>query len=265
MATTLIGEKPEYRILDQQFRNFDQLISNLRTLSIGLEDDVASAAALDASIIADTIRHNYQAYMTTYGPGGSDMAEGIWNFDQSNVSLRRGAVRYKDPIGKKVHYKYHGAPSIYVRWDGKQRFDVKISGKDILYQEFGTGQVGRRDHYPFASAVNRYGIYAAAAWEYEVGEYIIKNGRYKNSSELNVYMPRWYKNMRAAGVISANDSVWKSPFGPTMGNHAGRFIYDTMVEYRSGLERNSSVNAYPRLARRPVYIMVKKRVTRRKK
>ena len=121
---------------------------------------------------------------------------------------------------------------------------VRISGKDILYQEYGTGTRGLRNPHPRhdADGMKPYGS----------GQNIIHNGEKNNGKQV----PYWYKLYRdfPGGVyeskygkinvrnipstdfgkepIGSSEYVWKHNGVVTKGLPAGRFIYDSCRKYK---------------------------------
>ena len=123
---------------------------------------------------------------------------------------------------------------------------VGIRGKDVLYQEYGTGTRGSRNPHP---THNQDGMYP-----YGSGEYVIHGGKRNNGDSA----PRWYRLYRDYGAaipkmkknswltgktaeklandfndepIGFNEYVWKHNGIITKGLPTGRFMYDTRKQY----------------------------------
>lgn len=173
-------------------------------------------------------------------------------------SIKKSSVEAARDFAKTLEQKYTAyinrvensgqethAGSVYIN-ETEKGATVGIRGKDVLYQEYGTGTKGERKPHP---THNQDGMYP-----YGSGEYVIHRGR-RNNGDL---APRWYTLYRDYGSsipkmkekswltgkeaerlandfndepIGFNDYVWKHNGIITKGLPTGRFMYDTRKMY----------------------------------
>ena len=225
----------EFNVKDREFKKLDDFLDGLYDISQNIKDDVKRMAAEDAATIAENLAMNYQEYMQTYGghPQGARIDD--IETDSTRVKLKKNRAG-----------EWTGAPEIVVN-ETPNGFTVKMSGKDVLYQEFGTGTVGDGD----------YEGNLPANWKYGSGPKILKQGRYKNGGGDN-NIPTWYKKAIESGVIDSSAEVWYSPMGITEGNYAGSFLYKTWSEYLDQFQVSNNL----KLGRNNMYIYVKKKLSK---
>lgn len=220
---------------ERGFIDLDDFVDNLYDLSSNIKDDVKAMAATDAAYMAKKLSENYTDYMAAYGKKSEGAKTDDVSTDESDVKLTKNRAG-----------QWAGAPKLEVN-ETKTGFTVKMSGKDILYQEFGTGTVGEGE-YP--GKLPNY-------WHYASGEKIIQNYRYINSSFIDNKAPKWYRKAIKEKIIPKSAKVWHSPIGITEGNHAGAFMYDTWMDYRDDLETGSNLQ----LGRNNLNIYIKNKLS----
>ena len=219
------------------FIDIDDFVQNLYDFANDIKDDVKAMAATDAATIASELAANYDDYLSLYGrkSGGAEIDD--VNTAQSDVKLRKNRAG-----------EWTGAPKIEVN-ETKTGFTVKMSGKDILYQEFGTGTVGEGE-YPGK---------LPSYWRYASGPKVIKNYKYINSSFIDNRAPKWYRDAIKDGIISRSAKVWHSPVGITEGNHAGAFMYKTWMDNMADIETSGNLQ----LGRKNLNIYIKNKLAKK--
>lgn len=165
--------------------------------------------------------------------------DGIDNFIKrdENADKKASALLARD-LAKTIGSKYtdyvnntskflHGDKNIKISvTDTKKGCIVHISGKDILYEEYGTGSRGRDNPHPNhdADGMNPYGS----------GRNIIHDGERNNGHDI----PYWYNYTHnyptdfEGDKILPSDYVWRYKKTITKGLPAGKFIYDSCQEYK---------------------------------
>lgn len=241
---SIVGNKVTLTVKDKEFKGLDQLLQNIIDFGFELEDETESRTVSDAVDLLETLTQKYEEYIDIYGSKSQGSRVDDVELDVSKIKLNKRGSHWT------------GAPMAYVT-KNKTGCNVTLYGKDILYHEFGTGTVGRDDDYPFDKLKVNFNL-TAPAWNYGSGLKIITNGHYKNVSSLENSVPAWYKKAVANHIISESAEVWMSPMGITEGNHAGMFMYDTLMEYRDQLD--SSV--VPKLGKKSLTLMTKKKITK---
>ena len=219
----------EFNIHDNEFNQLDKLLKNLEDLSYDIEDDAKAMAATDAKYLAQSLAEKYEEYMATFGYGGNKA-------DKKEVTSTANVNRAGE---------WTGAPSITID-ETKTGFTVKMSGKDILFQEFGTGLIGE----------GTYEGNLPGYWHYASGDKILQGGKYKNGSSNNEDIPSWYLDGLKDGWIPKNAAVWYSPMGVTEGNIAGQFMYDAYTEYLDNFETKSNLQ----LGRKNLQVYIKNKL-----
>ena len=193
-----------------KFTELDQFIKRLDDLSYTINDDIKGMAASDARYLAEKLAENYKASMV--GSGAKSDAKEVSSTPQVKLKKNRAG-------------EWTGAPEITVN-ETKTGFTVKMSGKDILYQEFGTGLIGEGS---YEGTLPSY-------WRYASGKKILQNGAYKNLSSIKEEIPEWYIKGLKEGWIKENAAVWYSPMGVTEGIPAGNFMYNTYMDFLDDFE-----------------------------
>ena len=201
MANT-IG-KIEFNIKKGSFDKLDKLLSNIIDYADEFEEEVEYNAGIDAANFAEQLATNYQSYVQSYTRD-----------KELNPDLP-GYERIQFTSGRT-----YGTPTIITKY-GKDGFEVIIRGRDIQYQEYGTGDIGAEDPHPEKPA----------DWIYSSGANVIRNGKYINGGSVNDVIPKWYKSGVEKGSIDENRAIWMAPFGPTYGLPSGQFVYNTFDEY----------------------------------
>lgn len=223
----------QFKIKNKDFYNLDTLINNLYDYAETLDDDIDNNAAVDAATVAQILSENYKSYY--------DYAEShdeTYKYEGTKVKLSHSGGRY------------HGAPTLEVR-KTKDGYHVLMSGKDIIYQEYGTGTVGQDDGYPDK---------LPDGYTYGGGPKVLQGGAYKNGGNLKGGIPEWYQNLLEEGAISESDMIWRSPRGITKGDHAGAFMYNTYEEVMDELDNPNSTVL--KNGRRNLNIMVSNKITK---
>ena len=223
----------EFHIKDNGFKQLDKLLKNLENLSYDIKDDTKAMAATDARYLAEKLSKKYEEYMGTFGYGANKA-------DKKEVTSTANVKLKKNRAGE-----WTGAPSITID-ETKTGFTVKMSGKDILYQEFGTGLIGD----------GTYEGNLPSYWKYASGQKILQGGKYKNASNNNGSIPSWYKQGLKEGWIPKSSAVWYSPMGITEGNVAGQFMYDAYIEYLDEFETKSNLQ----LGRKNLQVYIKNKL-----
>lgn len=234
--------KYEFNIKQGKFKSIDQLINTLENLGANLENDVESAAAYDAAEYVAKLNENYQLYVSENSPEKGSA------YDRSAIQF--GYTRHNG--------QRYGVPSIYAT-HSKDGFNVSISGKDILYQEYGTGVPGRDSDRPSVRDYEKIGIETPYPFgeKYLIGEHIIRNYRYVNSNQLvGQKIPTWYERAIKQHIITPSNYAWHGPLGVTVGIAAGHFVYDTHSWY---LDEVQSVNTKLRLGKHSFTTTLKKK------
>lgn len=241
---SIIGNKVTLTVKDKEFKGIEQLVENISNFGMEIEDEIESATVTDASMLLDSLTQKYEEYLDIYGSKSQGSRIDDVELDASKIRLnKRGS-------------QWTGAPMAYVT-KNKKGCNVTLYGKDILYHEFGTGTVGRDDDYPFDKLKVNFNL-TAPAWNYGSGLKIITNGHYKNVSSLENSVPAWYKKAVANHIISESAEVWMSPVYITEGNYAGKFMYNTLVEYKDQLDGS----VIPKLGKKSLTLMTKKKITK---
>lgn len=223
----------EFNIKDNEFKGLDKFLNNLENLSYELEDDAKAMAATDAKYLAELLADKYKTYMGQFG------------YDSNTADKKELTSESKVKLNKNRAGEWAGAPTITVS-ETKTGFTVKMSGKDILYQEFGTGLVGD----------GSYEGKLPSYWHYASGEKILQHGDYKNAASINSDVPAWYKKGLDEGWIPDSAAVWYSPMGITEGNVAGMFMYDAYNEYLDDFETKSNLQ----LGRKNLQVYIKNKL-----
>lgn len=185
----------------------------------------------------------YSAKMTSLDKVFREIGNGIENIAKDDDTMKQSVgLTVAQDLMETIQKKYienlnnissyeHGSSDIrtYIT-DTKKGYVVHVSGKDVLYQEYGTGTRGLRKPHPAhkRDGMNPYGS----------GRNIIHMGEKNNGKET----PYWYKLYRDFPgylpndfndeAIRATDYVWRHNKIITKGLPAGRFIYDSCQEYR---------------------------------
>lgn len=227
----------EFHIKDNEFKKLDTLLNNFYNYSQNIKDDVKKMAAEDAVTVAENLADKYEEYSGTFGYGTSIS-------DKQEVSSESRIKLKKNRSGQ-----WKGAPTIDIN-ETKTGFTVKMSGKDILYQEFGTGLIGEESEYPEE--------YLPSYWKYASGQKILQGGKYKNASNNNGSIPSWYKQGLEEGWIPKSAAVWYSPIGITEGNVAGMFMYETYMDYLNDFQTGNKLQ----LGRNNLQIYIKNKITK---
>lgn len=176
---------------------------------------------------------------------GEQLKNTIDDIIKSNEGVRQIGLKAAETFEQKVREKYntyldsissleHEDSGIQTSiTDTKKGYIVHVSGKNILYYEYGTGSEGAKRPHPRhdADGMRPYGS----------GRNIIHNGVKNNGKEV----PYWYKLYRDFpggtdfkrlpndfndGQIRITDYVWRHNGVITKGLPAGRFIYDSRRE-----------------------------------
>ena len=150
--------------------------------------------------------------------------------DAKNIAAEL-ATNFDDYItnnsGKKEFKKTYN-PTIRINKEGN-RYDISMTGKNLLYYEFGTGDTGERTNGGYSkSELARYG------YKYNDGPNVIRAG------EANDYLsfqdlPKWYIGFLHKHPGIDRHNWWMSPYGISNGIEAGLFMYHTWDNYVRGL------------------------------
>lgn len=223
----------EFNIHDNEFNQLDKLLKNLEDLSYEIEDEAKAMAATDAKYLAQSLAEKYEEYMGRFGYD-SNTADKKEVMSTANVKLKKNRAG-----------EWTGAPSITID-ETKTGFTVKMSGKDILFQEFGTGLIGK----------GTYEGNLPSYWDYASGDKILQGRKYKNRSSNDEDIPNWYKKGLDEKWIPENAAVWYSPMGITEGNIAGQFMYDAYTEYLNNFETKHNLQ----LGRKNLQVYIKNKL-----
>lgn len=241
--------KIQFNLKDNEFKKLEKFVENLEDFGDKYTTDLNYLANMDANNIAEKLAEKYQGVRLD-----NEKTENSRNFMYTKLtkygSKKNGTARY------------FGAPSLSVTKSGKNGFKITMNGKDILYHEFGTGLIGKRDKYPF-NKMRAMGL-TLPEWEYASGPMVLQGGHYKNASTNSKNIPEWYKEGLDDKTIKNGDAIWMSPVGPTQGNNAGGFLYDTITEYLEELQNEgiSHSDMTVGLGKRSLYIMCKDHITK---
>ena len=179
---------------NQLEKAFDRVIDGIDEFVKRDENVTKKTSALLSRDLIKTINTNYTNYMNKI----SSYEHGIGDVKTSVTDTKKGCV-------------------------------VHITGKDILYEEYGTGTRGLEHPHPKhdVDGMNPYGS----------GRNIVHGGERNNGHDI----PYWYKFVKNYpndfnGIIGDNDYVWRHNKVVTKGLPAGRFVYDSCRQYQLGSE-----------------------------
>lgn len=198
--------------------------------------------------------------------GLEDIADNLESYiDEVDGELDMDALMDAEVLANELAYAYTGfladnhlaskvKPASITINAIKDGYNVVMYGKDVLFHEFGTGMPGKESDYPKK-------ILVKYNWKYLVGTKIIQNYTFVNSPILDTYggIPKWYVGMVEKGVISKDDFVWMSPYGPTQGIPAGRFWYDLISDYTEDLSNPKGIER--KLNKSSLKLKVKNKLT----
>ena len=170
--------------------------------------------------------------------------------DTDNLKEKTSLLLARD-LAQTINQKYvenlnnissyeHGSSTVKTSiTDTKKGYIVHVSGKDVLYQEYGTGTRGAKKPHPRqkADGMKPYGS----------GRNIIHNGEKQNGKDTPYWyllyrdFPGYLPNDFNGENIRPSDYVWRHDGTITKGLPAGRFVYDSCRQYQksSGLDEKN--------------------------
>lgn len=106
----------------------------------------------------------------------------------------------------------HLSPIMATVYSTKKGWQLVLSGEDILYREFGTGQRGMEN------PNNNQDMLDAYSWNYDTGQNVLHNGGWNNQNVNAERTPAWYTkglNGETKKPIRTkkSDYVWMTPYG----------------------------------------------------
>lgn len=206
MANNLYKSK-----FDRDFGKFRIIIDNIGKLPENVPKYAQQAVIYDAKRLAEDMEKNYTQYLKTYG-SMKEIARDIPPEPTIRVLPTYGGA---NEVGAKVTF---------------------TAGRKTFYYEYGTGPVGEGKFTPKGySKSNKHPQAEANGWRYGTGPRVIKAG---HAEDLEGWLdsPKWYINLITKHTSLRNFDMWMSPMGVSFGVPAGKFYYDAVKIYNSGLK-----------------------------
>lgn len=180
-----------------------------------------------------------------------------WTLDDATQMSRNLTTAYQNYLSSlpdKEKKDLHTATTYITKINGG--YNVAISGKDILYHEFGTGDQGAWSGYPSKKALQLHN------YEYNAGPKVIHAGEaddYLSYQDL----PNWYIGFIGKHPNLGNRNWWMSPHGISNGIPAGAFTYDTYSTFYNDLQSDQE-SAKWSLGKKSVHLKVRNKITKGK-
>lgn len=180
-----------------------------------------------------------------------------WTLDDATQMSRNLTTEYQNYLAslpQREQKDLHSATTYITKINGG--YNVAITGKDVLYHEFGTGDQGASSGYPSKAALNSRG------YIYNAGPKVIHPGE---ADDFLSYqdLPAWYIGFINKHPEAGSHNWWMSPHGISNGIPAGAFTYRTYSTFYDDLQSDQE-SAKWSLGKKSVHLKVRNKITKGK-